>query len=92
MHEFGSPDVLRYEDAPRPDPLEDDVLVRVHAAGVNPVDWWIRQGTQMVSMLPENPFPITLGMDVSGVVEGSARQSLNLRRAMQCSVLMGSRS
>jgi len=70
MHEFGSPDVLRYEDAPRPDPLEDDVLVRVHAAGVNPVDWWIRQGTQMVSMLPENPFPITLGMDVSGVVEG----------------------
>ncbi|WP_345779748.1 NADP-dependent oxidoreductase [Haloplanus halobius] len=69
MHEFGSPDVLRYEDAPRPDPVDDDVLVRVHAAGVNPVDWRIRQGMQMVSMLPENPFPIILGMDVSGVVE-----------------------
>ncbi|WP_248910300.1 NADP-dependent oxidoreductase [Halocatena marina] len=69
MHEFGSPDVLRYEDAPRPEPLDDEVLVRVHAAGINPVDWRIRQGMPMVSMLPENPFPLILGMDVSGVVE-----------------------
>ncbi|MDL0134017.1 NADP-dependent oxidoreductase [Halobacterium salinarum] len=69
MHEYGSPDVFRYEDAPRPVPLDDEVRVRVHAAGINPVDWRIRQGMQMVSMLPENPFPLVLGMDVSGVVE-----------------------
>lgn len=68
IHEFGSPDVLRYEDAPRPEPLDDEVLVRVHAAGINPVDWRIRQG-QMRPMLSENPFPLVLGMDVSGVVQ-----------------------
>lgn len=68
IHEFGSPDVLKYENAPRPDPLAEEVLIRVHAAGVNPIDWRIRQGLPM-PMLPENPFPLVLGMDVSGVVE-----------------------
>ena len=44
MHEFGKADVLVYEDAPRPEPKADEVLVKVHAAGVNPVDWKIRSG------------------------------------------------
>jgi NADPH:quinone reductase-like Zn-dependent oxidoreductase len=39
MHGYGGSDVLRYEDAPRPEPAPDEVLVRVHAAAVNPVDW-----------------------------------------------------
>jgi NADPH:quinone reductase-like Zn-dependent oxidoreductase len=36
IHEYGGPDVLTYEEAPRPEPNEDEVLIRVHAAGVHP--------------------------------------------------------
>lgn len=43
-HEFGGPQVLKYEDVPRPEPQEDQILVRVIAAGVNPVDPGIRSG------------------------------------------------
>ena len=68
VHEFGAPDVLEYERAPRPEPSDDEVLVRVRAAGVNPVDCRLRRG-RMTAMLSENPFPLVLGMDVAGVVE-----------------------
>jgi NADPH:quinone reductase-like Zn-dependent oxidoreductase len=44
IHSYGGPEVLKYEDAPRPIPNDDDVLIKVLAAGVNPVDWKIRQG------------------------------------------------
>ena len=44
IHSYGGPEVLVYEDAPRPQPEPNDVLVRVHAAGINPVDWKIREG------------------------------------------------
>ncbi|MFD8082487.1 NADP-dependent oxidoreductase [Kitasatospora sp. NPDC059722] len=64
---FGGPDVLRVERVPRPVPLPTEVLVRVHAAGVNPVDWKTRAGSGMAGLLGEGPF--TLGWDVSGVVE-----------------------
>jgi NADPH:quinone reductase-like Zn-dependent oxidoreductase len=64
---FGGPDVLRPADLPRPEPLPTEVLVRVHAAGVNPVDWKTRQGAGMAGVLGEPPF--VLGWDVSGVVE-----------------------
>ncbi|MFI9161012.1 NADP-dependent oxidoreductase [Kitasatospora aureofaciens] len=65
---FGGPEVLRIERVPRPVPLPTEVLVRVHAAGINPVDWKTRGGTGMAGLLGEPPF--TLGWDVSGVVEG----------------------
>ena len=68
VHEFGAPEVLTYERAPRPEPSDDEVLVRVRAAGVNPVDCRLRRG-RMTTMLSENPFPLVLGMDVAGVVE-----------------------
>lgn len=68
IHQFGSPDVLTYESVPRPEPLDDEVLIRVRAAGVNPVDCRLRQGLAP-SMLPDDPFPLVLGMDVAGVVE-----------------------
>ncbi|MFJ9843400.1 NADP-dependent oxidoreductase [Kitasatospora sp. NPDC101155] len=64
---FGGPEVLRVERVPRPVPLPTEVLVRVHAAGINPVDWKTRGGTGMAGLLGEPPF--TLGWDVSGVVE-----------------------
>ncbi|MFE3526282.1 NADP-dependent oxidoreductase [Streptomyces sp. NPDC059161] len=64
---FGGPEVLRIQQVPRPAPLPTEVLVRVHAAGINPVDWKTRGGTGMAGVLGEPPF--TLGWDVSGVVE-----------------------
>ncbi|MBS2548497.1 NADP-dependent oxidoreductase [Catenulispora sp. NL8] len=64
---FGGPEVLRVESVPRPEPLPTEVLVRVHAAGINPVDWKTRGGTGMAGVLGAPPF--VLGWDVSGVVE-----------------------
>lgn len=65
--EFGGPDVLRPVTVPRPEPLPTEVLVRVVAAGVNPVDYKTRAGRGMAGVLGEPPF--ILGWDVSGVVE-----------------------
>lgn len=67
IYSYGGPDVLVYEDAPRPHPGPGEVLVRVHAAGVNPVDWKIREG-HLKEML-HHTLPLVLGWDVSGVVE-----------------------
>lgn len=67
QHGFGGPEVLRVEEVPRPEPVPTEVLVRVHAAGVNPVDWKTRGGTGMAGVLGEPP--VTVGWDVSGVVE-----------------------
>lgn len=70
IHEYGGPEVLRYEDAPKPELAEGDVLVRVHAAGINPVDWKIRQG-YLKDKIPY-PLPFIPGWDLSGVVEAVA--------------------
>jgi len=67
IHGYGGLDVLRYEDAPRPEPGPGMVLLQVHAAGVNPSDAKIREGKAFASM-NKGPFPRILGWDVSGVV------------------------
>src|ERR1700719_4693607 len=67
IHNYGGPEVLQYEDAPRPQPQAGEVLVRVHAAGVNPIDWKVREG-HMKDFWPHK-FPLILGWDLSGVVE-----------------------
>ncbi|WP_042392131.1 NADP-dependent oxidoreductase [Streptacidiphilus carbonis] len=64
--EFGGPEVLTVAEVARPEPLPTEVLVRVHAAGVNPVDWKTREGNGMAGL---QTFPLILGWDVSGVVE-----------------------
>jgi NADPH:quinone reductase-like Zn-dependent oxidoreductase len=61
---FGGPEVLRLAEVERPEPMGTEVLVRVHAAGVNPVDWKTRAGSGFL-----DSFPMTVGWDVSGVVE-----------------------
>jgi NADPH:quinone reductase-like Zn-dependent oxidoreductase len=65
IHETGSPDVLHYEEADRPEPTDGEVLIRVHAVSVNPVDWKQRRG------LARSEVPAVLGRDVSGTVESS---------------------
>lgn len=74
LHAFGGPQVLRYEDAPRPPVAPGEVLVRVHAVGVNPPDWYLRDGYRSLppEWQPHPSFPLILGSDVSGVVEALA--------------------
>jgi NADPH:quinone reductase-like Zn-dependent oxidoreductase len=68
IHRFGGPEVLVYEDAPRPEPGEGEVLIRVHAAAVNPADWKTRSGSGLAHRFRDR-LPIGVGWDVSGVVE-----------------------
>jgi NADPH:quinone reductase-like Zn-dependent oxidoreductase len=63
---FGGPEVLRRETVERPAPAGTEVLVRVRAAGVNPIDWKTRAGRGVLHTLP-----CTVGWDVSGVVEAT---------------------
>lgn len=63
---MGDLEVLVYEETPRPAMRADAVLIQVHAASVNPVDWKTRRGAGFAHLLPE--FPMTLGWEVSGRV------------------------
>jgi NADPH:quinone reductase-like Zn-dependent oxidoreductase len=67
MNEHGGPEVLKYQDAPRPEPKNDEILVRVMAAGVNPVDSYVRQG--MFAKRGLDNRPLIIGSDIAGVVE-----------------------
>jgi len=71
LHDFGGPDVLVYEDAPKPELEAGEVLVRVHAVGLNPPDWYLREGYKMLppEWQPKVSFPIIPGTDISGVIE-----------------------
>jgi NADPH:quinone reductase len=65
VHEFGGPEVLKFEEIPTPKPAAGQVLVRIHAAGVNPYDTYMRNGTYAV----KPPLPYTPGSDGAGTVE-----------------------
>jgi NADPH2:quinone reductase len=65
VHEFGGPEVLKFEEIPTPKPAAGQVLVRVHAVGVNPYDTYMRNGTYAV----KPPLPYTPGSDGAGTVE-----------------------
>jgi len=65
VHKFGEPEVMRLEEVPEPQVGPGQVLVKVHAVGVNPVETYIRAGT----FAPAPPLPYTPGMDAAGVVE-----------------------
>ena len=65
IHQTGDPDVLRHEETDRPEPGEGELLIRVHAASVNPADWKSRRGYR------EAPLPRVLGIDISGTIEAS---------------------
>ncbi|UFS72515.1 NADP-dependent oxidoreductase [Geomonas sp. RF6] len=64
---YGGPEVLVQEEVPLPDPGPGEVLLRVHAAGVNPIDWKVRAGHLKESL--RSQLPLIPGWDVSGVVE-----------------------
>ena len=68
IHRFGGPEVMNVEEIERPIPAPDEILVKVYASGVNPVDWVIRNGKNdaLKSLFK---LPMTLGWDAAGVVE-----------------------
>lgn len=70
LHEFGGPQVLRYEEAPCPVPGAGEVLVRVHAASINPPDLYLRDGYRALppQWQPNPVFPLIPGTDIAGVV------------------------
>ncbi|MFF7469107.1 zinc-binding dehydrogenase [Streptomyces sp. NPDC008092] len=74
LHEFGGPEVLRHEEVAVPEPAPGEVLVRVHAVGLNPPDWYVREGMPGIPPEFRPPFdlPLIPGTDISGVVEATA--------------------
>ncbi|MCF6406353.1 NADP-dependent oxidoreductase [Chitinophaga filiformis] len=74
IHSYGGPEVLQMEEVPVPRINADEVLVRVYASGVNPVDWKIREGKA------EHPLPFIPGWDLSGVIEETGANVRNFTK------------
>ena len=68
IHQFGGPEVMKVEEIERPAPAPDEILVKVYASGVNPVDWVIRNGAND-ALKSFFKLPMTLGWDAAGIVE-----------------------
>ena len=77
INEYGDESVLNYTDAKRPEPKDNEVLIKVHAAAVNPVDWKIRDGLGEMFGLK---FPIILGCEIAGTVEEVGGDVGNFKR------------
>src|SRR5215813_5489319 len=70
--DYGSPDVLKLEDVEKPTPEDDQLLVRVRAASVNPLEWHQMRGTPYLMRMQaglRKPKSIRLGVDFAGTVE-----------------------
>ncbi|MDO7851161.1 NADP-dependent oxidoreductase [Hymenobacter convexus] len=79
IHAFGGPEVLQIEEIARPVPAVDEILVKVHASGVNPVDWVVREGGND-ALRAYLTLPLTLGWDAAGVVEELGSQVTGFRK------------
>jgi NADPH2:quinone reductase len=73
--EFGGPEVLKQQDMPKPTPGEHDLLIEVHACGLNPIDFKVRRG----ALTKGRALPIILGFDVSGVVRDVGKSVTRFR-------------
>jgi NADPH:quinone reductase len=74
VHEFGGPEVLKLEDLPTPAPAADEVLINVKAIGINPIETYLRSGSN-----PKLPRPYTPGLDAAGIVESVGASVTNLK-------------
>src|SRR5437588_8632227 len=76
VRQFGGPEVLKLEEVPTPKPAAGEVLVRIHAAGVNPYDTYMRAGTYAV----KPPLPYTPGSDGAGVIEAAGEDVKKVKK------------
>ena len=87
IEEYGTNEVVQLVDVDRPEPKADEVLVRIHAAGVNPVDWKIRSGAgRRMGM----ELPIGLGGEISGTIEALGQDVEGFRRGDAVFGIIGS--
>src|SRR5713226_8984047 len=87
IHQYGGPEVLAQVEMQRPTPGANEVLIKVHAASVNPVDWKVRAG-YMKDFLPLT-LPATLGADVSGTVEEVGSSAARFKRGDEVYASLG---
>ena len=81
-HQYGSPDVLEITEVEKPTPGDDEVVLKVHAASVNPADWHLLRGTPYIARLQfglRKPKDSVLGCDVAGQVEAVGKNVTMLR-------------
>jgi NADPH:quinone reductase-like Zn-dependent oxidoreductase len=78
IHQFGGPDVLTIDEVDVPQPQDDEVLLRVAAASVNPVDFKNREGK--TPYVKQEDLPVTMGRDVSGVIESLGTRARDMLR------------
>src|SRR5947208_17062952 len=78
VHEYGGPDLLKYEDAPVPEPKENEILVRVIASGVNPADPLIISGKYAKEF--GTHLPLITGYDMAGIVEKTGGKVTRLKK------------
>jgi len=76
VRQYGGPEVMNLEELPVPKPDDDELLIRVHACGVNPADWQIRSGKRHKL---QKPFSYIPGFDFSGVVEATGTDVLGFK-------------
>lgn len=86
IHDYGGPEVLSLDEVQFPEPHDDEVVLKVHAASVNPVDYKIRSGKYGGG---KEKLPITLGRDVSGVVETCGTRAHTLKRGDPIYAMLG---
>ena len=72
IHEFGDADCLTLEEMPVPEPAADEVLMQVHAVGINPIDYKFRAQQVALPMWQNLDFPVIVGWDVSGTISRAA--------------------
>jgi NADPH:quinone reductase-like Zn-dependent oxidoreductase len=77
LQDYGGKGALVVMDAPKPEPDDDAVLVEVHAAGINPFDWKVREG--LTRQMAELKFPATLGGDFAGIVLATGKDVRTVR-------------
>ncbi|MGE5893280.1 MAG: NAD(P)-dependent alcohol dehydrogenase [bacterium] len=86
---FGGNEVVEIKDVPRPSPGPDEVLIKVHAASINPVDWKIRSG--MVKIISGSRFPMILGRECAGEVIETGREARKYKKGDEVIGLPGIR-
>jgi len=78
IHKYGNPDVLQIEEIPVPVIAADELLIKVHATSVNPIDWKVMEGNMKEMHL--HKLPLTLGWDCAGTVEKIGTAVTNFKR------------